>query len=153
VRSEEKGFIPLVTIASREMSAGSDLAQNFNDSYASAIPQIRPTGTGQTTVDGLNAQVMKYDRPWGEPWYSFQDTWVVVKRKIFVISCQTSLNPTPEDMQGCQAVLDSLHFSGGADQTPPPAPTQAAEALPPGGCPQNLGKNCLLPTMTSRLRI
>ncbi|HEX7568485.1 MAG TPA: hypothetical protein VF355_07970 [Anaerolineaceae bacterium] len=41
--------------------------------------------------DGLTAQVRLYDRPWGEPWYSFQDTWVEKGGQIYMIACQTPL--------------------------------------------------------------
>ena len=103
-------YVPFVTITSRDLPPGSSLEQEFNATYAAISTKTRGDQTTQMTVDGLTAQVRRYDRPWGEPWYSFQDTWVEKGGQIYMIACQTRLNSTSNDLAGCKTILASLHF-------------------------------------------
>ncbi len=148
--------LPKVTITQGDIPQGSSLEQVFLDTYNEISTEIREASEPQSTqVDGLPAWTMRYERPWGEPWYAFQDTWVENSGKIYTVSCLWNLNPTEEEEQGCRTILDSFHFTTTAHpatpepeavETVPPEPSaepenaDATEALPPGGCPENLGK-------------
>jgi hypothetical protein len=108
IRSKEK--LPFITISSREMPVGSTLQKEFTDTYAGALPEIKEIETSQTTVDGRNSIEKRYDRPWGEPWYYFEDIWLEKYGVIYVISYQSHLNPTATDLDIFEKMLNGIHF-------------------------------------------
>jgi Tol biopolymer transport system component len=146
-----RSYTPNLTIASRELPAGSTFEQQFDETYAKISSYIRNVKDAEQRVVGeLDALAIRYDRPLGEPWYSFQDTWVEDNGRIFLIACQFKLNPADADRKECESVLASLKFSDSGILTPTvgqatgevelPEATEALADLPPGGCPENLGK-------------
>ena len=108
VKSPDK--LPMVSITTRELPPGSSLEQEFNATYTPIADQIQKAETGQSNVDGLAAMLKRYTRPWGEPWYAFEDTWIEKNGRIYVVSCLYRLTRADGDNLGCNAILSSLHF-------------------------------------------
>jgi TolB protein len=143
VEAKSRHKLPKVSITRRDIPAGSSLKEVFEHTYAEISEQINQVAETETgSVDGSPALVKRYNRPWGEPWYSFQDAWLEKNGQIYVVSCQLPLNHSQEDQVGCDTILDSLHFT--VEVVPaspePPAGAEVVESLPPGGCPDNQGK-------------
>lgn len=110
VEAKGRAYLPQLTVTSREIPPGADLRQVFDQTYAEIGDQINQESEAETVIDGRAGLVKRYNRPWGEPWYTFHDSWVEVNGKIYVISCLLRLNPEPGDAEGCNIVLDSLRF-------------------------------------------
>lgn len=110
VQIQSKDFLPLVTISSRQIPAGSSLEQEFTDTYALIDDEIQLVYMCNTKVLGLPAKVEQYDRPWGEPWYSFRDIWVEKEGVIYVISFQSRLKRLEDNQKDFEEVLGSFQF-------------------------------------------
>jgi hypothetical protein len=103
-------YTPRVTISSRALPAGSNLEQEVNLAYSARPGSTRAVTRSSAEVDGAPALVQRYEYPLGEPWYDFSDTWVVKNGQVYLVACQTKLNPSDSDLQGCQQILNSLRF-------------------------------------------
>jgi hypothetical protein len=117
ILAEAKGgdYTPCVTIASRTLPAGSNLEQEMSRAYARLPGRMRAVAARSgAEIDGAQAVVQRYEYPLGEPWYAFKDTWLVKNEQVYLIACQTRLNPSDSDLEGCKLILNSLHFAGGA---------------------------------------
>lgn len=111
VEVKGEAYLPELTVTSRDIPPGSSLRAVFDQTYAEIADQINQVSDTERVIDGQTALVKQYNRPWGEPWYTFQDAWLEVDGKIYVISCQSKLNPQPEERAGCASVMDSLRFN------------------------------------------
>lgn len=135
--------IPNATIADRAIPSGSSLEDEYQSTYADPLPAINQINESQTTVDGLAGYTIHYNRPWGEPWYTFEETWFEKDGHIYVIACQFNLNHDDE-RYGCDAILQSFHFRN--DQMTEESVVPKGKlylntvTVPPGGCPENLVK-------------
>ena len=136
---------PSVAITDRDIPAGSSFADVFEETYKDPLPSINKViDFENVSIDGLPALSKQYNRPWGEPWYTFKDTWVEKNGRIYVINCLVSLNHPEYFQQGCEEIIKSFHFLDNSPSENPGTPLPASEgsnnSLPAGGCPENKGK-------------
>lgn len=101
---------PYFTIASRDIPPGSTLEKEFTKTYHLIENQINKSEIDSRVVDGQTAMVIRYNRPWGEPWLHFEDTWVEKNGKILAILCQTDLDPTEEELKPYYEVLANFRL-------------------------------------------
>lgn len=99
-----------VTIASRDLPPGSSLEEEFTQTYHLIENQINKSEIDSRVVDGQTAMVIRYNRPWGEPWLHFEDTWVEKNGTVLAILCQTHLNPDEEELAPYYEVLANFHL-------------------------------------------
>jgi hypothetical protein len=74
------------TVASSGIPEGLDLKTLFQQTYDPLSDEIVDVTEGTQTVDGKTGLVIQYRRPWGEPWWEFQDIWVEVDGTAYVLS-------------------------------------------------------------------
>lgn len=104
------GTNSVITVAYRDLPDGSSLERELRQTYASAVPAIRNQREGTSEVGSRPGLVLIYERPWGEPYYRFQDTWVEKDGVIYVFSLQSSLKVSAEDQAAYDGVIKSIQW-------------------------------------------
>jgi|GEM_PF-1815815 len=134
--------LPMVTITSLDMPADASMMDLFNQTYDAINGEITRISDEETNIAGQSALTRRYNRPWGEPWYTFQESWVEWNNKIYVIACMWQLDPSRDELEGCDTVLSTFQFnepesgSSTTTQTQEP-PTQNTFS---GTCQENENK-------------
>ncbi|MFZ5809939.1 MAG: hypothetical protein ACOY16_11715 [Chloroflexota bacterium] len=87
------------TVAQREFS-GSDLRAELDQLYRQTEPSIPDFTLSEAEIGGYAGYVVTYRRPWGEPWWEFQDYWVVKGGRVYLLSFEAlKLDEYAEEMQ------------------------------------------------------
>lgn len=73
-------------VATRPLEQGTALEDVFHDTYAQISAEITDASEATRSLGGLNGYEMRYRRPWGEPWWQFQDVWLQVDGTIYLLS-------------------------------------------------------------------
>jgi len=109
---EVKGstFTPHLVITKRSIPSNSTIQNEIELTYNNISPRIRNRTDSTAEVDKNPAVLIRYDQPWGEPWYTFEDTWVERDGTAFVISCWAPLDPTDKELSRCHSLIASLTF-------------------------------------------
>ena len=61
-------------------------------------------------IGGIPGYEITYDRPWGEPWWRFCDTWLEVDGTVYVLSFHVSPNSFETYSQVYNQILESFRF-------------------------------------------
>jgi hypothetical protein len=99
-----------VTVARREIPAGSTLQQEFSQTYTAIASQIRGDQSSEGGMDGKKALIRMYERPWGEPWIRFKDVWIEKDGWVYVVSLKSGLNPKSPELELMEKVYTSFHL-------------------------------------------
>ena len=74
------------SVATSPLAGGVDLEERFTKAYTDTMPEIVEASRGTFTQNGLSGFEIIYDRPWGEPWWTFHDIWLEKDAVIYVLS-------------------------------------------------------------------
>lgn len=98
---QKKGdFGAYFTVASKPLPEGKSLEEVFRDTYDQIEGEMREVSESTTSINGVQAFEMNYERPWGEPWWQFRDWWLEKDKTIYVLSfhCLGSSEKYQEDL-------------------------------------------------------
>ncbi len=73
-------------VASAPLPAGLSLEDAYHQAYAPNVSEFREVSESEVTAGGQPGFEMRYQRPWGEPWWQFLDVWVEKDGVIYVLS-------------------------------------------------------------------
>lgn len=104
-------YIPRFFITMRVIPEGSTLQTEADLTYANIVPEINSLTQTTGEAAGLPAIILRYNQPWGEPWYTFEDTWVEHAGTAYVFSCWAALNATDEQLAPCRSLVNSFTFT------------------------------------------
>ncbi|MBC7227759.1 MAG: hypothetical protein H5T61_11070, partial [Thermoflexales bacterium] len=76
-------------VASSPLGDGESLESRFVRAYEEAVPEIRDAVQRPFERGELSGYEITYRRPWGEPWWQFQDVWVERDGVVYVLSFHT----------------------------------------------------------------
>lgn len=74
------------TVASAPLPPGMTLADLFHQAYAPILEEITEGSEQTVELAGMTGYEMRYRRPWGEPWWWFQDLWLEKGGTVYVLS-------------------------------------------------------------------
>ena len=95
-------------VASAPLPAGSDLETVFHQTYAGIADELRDVSEGTTNVGDQPAYTITYQRPWGEPWWQFQDVWLEKDGTIYLLSLHAAPGKFQESADELEAILDQF---------------------------------------------
>lgn len=98
-------------VASSSLSAGQDLESRFRQAYQGAVPEIQNAEEKMVELGGIPGYEITYERPWGEPWWKFRDTWLEVDDTVYVLSYHTLPNSFESYSETYNQILESFHFA------------------------------------------
>jgi len=102
-KKEQKGI--WFTVAGKDYDGG-DLREELERVYSQTTPAIPQYTITQIEWKGYPTFVVKYRRPSGEPWWEFQDYWLVKDGQVYLLSFEAlQLEEYAEEMQ---MILDSF---------------------------------------------
>jgi hypothetical protein len=107
---QKKGeFGAYFAVASRVLPDGSTIESVFHNTYSQIHNEIRVASETTINLNGISALVKNYERPWGEPWWQFQDVWLENDGTIYLLSfhCVGSIEKYQEDLN---FILNSFSF-------------------------------------------
>jgi len=95
-------------VASVPMPPDTSLEDLFHQAYAPILDEITDQSEATVELAGLTGYEMRYRRPWGEPWWWFQDLWLEKDGTVYLLSFH---GLTQESFQeGSAGILQSFTF-------------------------------------------
>ncbi len=87
-------------VASTVTPEGDSLETVFHRTYSQIEGELREVSETTTSLNGIPAFEMAYERPWGEPWWQFRDLWLEKDGTIYLLSfhCLGSTERYQEDL-------------------------------------------------------
>ncbi len=98
------------SIASAPLEDGQTLEERFERAYAEPVPEIEDVVKGPYSRGDLSGFAINYRRPWGEPWWRFNDTWLEKDGVVYVLSFHTSPNGYDAAVEVMEEIVDSFYF-------------------------------------------
>lgn len=84
---QKKGkFGAYFAVASGTIPEGENLDTVFHRTYGQIEGELRAVSESTTTINGIPALGMNYERPWGDPWWQFRDVWLEKDGTIYLLS-------------------------------------------------------------------
>lgn len=96
-------------VATRPLAAGERLEEVFHDTYAKISTEIRDASEATISIAGQQGYLMSYRRPWGEPWWQFDDAWLEQDGVIYLLSAHAYR--LEEHRETIDAILESFTFT------------------------------------------
>ena len=97
-------------VASSPLAGGTDLETRFHQTYDPLIPELSEVSQQKFDNGTLSGLEITYQRPWGEPWWQFQDVWVEKDGVIYVLSFHGSPNDFEIYKDDFELILQSFNF-------------------------------------------
>lgn len=97
-------------IASSPLAGGTDLDTRFHQTYDPLIPELREVSQQKFDNDTLSGLEIAYQRPWGEPWWQFNDIWMEKDGVIYVLSFHATPNDFKQHQDDFDLILNSFKF-------------------------------------------
>lgn len=95
-------------VAVTPLPNGLDLEACYRQIYAPYLSEFRDFAEQPVTLNGMNGFEVRYSRPWGEPWWQFQDTWLENDGTVYLLSFHTGgLEPYQAEIA---SILESFTF-------------------------------------------
>ena len=95
-------------VASAPMPEGVSLGDLFHQTYAPIQDQVTDESERTVELDGMTGYEMRYRRPWGEPWWWFQDLWLEKDGTVYVLSFHGLTRESFQEQ--ADAILTGFHF-------------------------------------------
>jgi len=95
-------------VASAPLPAGSDLETVFQQTYAAIADELREVSEAPIQLGEQQAYSITYQRPWGEPWWQFQDVWLEKDGTMYVLSFHAAPARFQEYMDEFESILDQF---------------------------------------------
>lgn len=105
--SDSKVFF---TVATAALPSGESLAERFKLAYQDAVPEIEESVESHFERNGLSGPGITYKRPWGEPWWKFQDIWLEKDSVIYLLSFRASPFSFEDHLATLDQILNSFYF-------------------------------------------
>lgn len=107
--AQEKGEAGVYfAVATRPLAAGERLEDVFHDTYAKISAEIQNASEATIPIAGQQGYLMSYRRPWGEPWWQFDDVWLEKDGVIYLLSAHAY--QLEEQRETIDAILESFKF-------------------------------------------
>lgn len=97
-------------VASSPLAGGTDLETRFHQTYDPLIPDLREVSQQKFDNGTLSGFEITYQRPWGEPWWQFQDIWVEKDAVIYVLSIHAAPNGFKQHTDDFDLIVNSFNF-------------------------------------------
>ncbi len=97
-------------VASSPLAGGTDLDTRFHQTYDPLIPELREVSQQKFDNDTLSGLEIAYQRPWGEPWWQFNDIWMEKDGVIYVLSFHATPNDFKQHQDDFDLILNSFKF-------------------------------------------
>jgi hypothetical protein len=97
-------------VATAQLAEGEDLETRFNQTYDGIIPEIKDPVRQAFQLGDLSGYEITYKRPWGEPWWQFQDIWLEHDGVIYVLSAHASPQSFVDYAETFDQILDSFQI-------------------------------------------
>lgn len=95
-------------VASAPLPPDISLEDLFHQAYAPILDQVTDQSEAAVELAGMTGYEMRYRRPWGEPWWWFQDLWLEKDGTVYVLSFH---GLTQESFQERSTeILANFHF-------------------------------------------
>lgn len=98
------------SVATAPLEAGEDLAARFERAYQEPVTELEDVVKGPYSRGDLSGFVINYRRPWGEPWWRFNDIWLEQDGVVYVLSFHTSPNGYDPAVGMMEEIVGSFHF-------------------------------------------
>ncbi len=98
------------TIAISPLAEGETLESRYNQAYEGAIPEPEKITEQVIDLNNTSGYEIKYERPWGEPWWKFDDVWMEKEGLIYVLSFRGSPSSFNSTMETRNLLIASFHF-------------------------------------------
>ena len=97
-------------VASSPLAGGTDLDTRFHQTYDPLIPELREVSQQKFDNGTLSGLEIAYQRPWGEPWWQFNDIWMEKDGVIYVLSFHATPNDFKQHQDDFDLILNSFKF-------------------------------------------
>lgn len=98
------------SVASAPLEDGETLADRFERAYADPVPEIKNVVKGPYSRGGLTGFQINYSRPWGEPWWRFNDIWIEKDGAAYVLSFHTTPGGYDSAVEVMEQIVGSFYF-------------------------------------------
>jgi hypothetical protein len=98
------------SVATSPLGEGEDLESRFNLAYQNPVPEIEEVSQQEFDLGELTGFEITYKRPWGEPWWRFQDVWLEKDGVVYVLSFHTAPTRWETYTETLTQILDSFSF-------------------------------------------
>lgn len=98
------------SVASGNAVNGESLEARVKRAYEDSVTEIKDLSITETTRGDMDACQVNYSRPWGEPWWTFQDLWLQKDDVVYVLSFHSSAGSFSDYMETVGGILDSFEF-------------------------------------------
>ena len=105
-KGKGKAFFSVATAA---LEDGETLAERFERGYADPMPEIEDVVKGPYSRGGLSGLTINYRRPWGEPWWRFNDIWLEKDGVVYVLSFHTYPGSYDSSVELMDQIVDSFY--------------------------------------------
>ena len=95
------------TVASAPMPGDLSMESTLEQLYQGLPGGLRDLKIESLTIDGKKATKASYQRPWGDPWWQFQDFWLENDRTLYLLSFHALNNAGQREYD---FILDSFSF-------------------------------------------
>jgi hypothetical protein len=106
-KGEGKAFF---SVATSPLQAGEELESRFNSAYENAVPEIEDASRQPYEQSSIAGFEIRYKRPWGEPWWQFQDVWLENKGVIYLLSFHSAPNRFESYTEDLNLMMESFYF-------------------------------------------
>lgn len=98
------------SVAAAPLEAGETLADRFERAYANRVPEIEDVKQEPYSRGDLSGFQINYRRPWGEPWWRFNDIWLEKGGVVYVLSFHTAPNGYDLAVAMMEEIVGSFGF-------------------------------------------
>jgi hypothetical protein len=99
---EQGGSGAYFAVATQPLALGASPQDVFDNTYAQIAGEITDPSESIRSLAGVDGYEMRYRRPWGEPWWQFQDIWLEKDGVIYLLSAHAN------NLETYQEALDSI---------------------------------------------
>jgi hypothetical protein len=97
-------------VAASPLAGGIDLETRFQHTYDPLISELREVSQQKFDDGTLSGWEITYQRPWGEPWWQFQDLWVEKDALVYVLSFHDAPKGFEKHQDEFDLILNSFRF-------------------------------------------
>ncbi len=106
--SKKGGTGAYFAVASKALTEGETLESLFHSTYDPIKDDFREVSEKTTTVNGVPAFEISYQRPWGEPWWQFRDVWLEKEGAVFLLSFHCPPGSVEKYQEDLDYILNSF---------------------------------------------
>jgi hypothetical protein len=109
---KQGAFGTYFAVAAAPLVDGQKLAAVYNQAYDPIRDEITQVQEDTVTIGGETGNLIRYQRPWGEPWWEFRDIWIEKEDYVIVLSFHAAPGTLENYEEAYKLILDSFKFEG-----------------------------------------